>query len=364
MDGMRLFKTLAAGAAIAGAYFVAGKLGLGLAIVHPSATVVWPPAGIALAAFLVLGYRVWPSILLGAFLVNLTTKAPVATCLGIAVGNTLEGVVGAYLVKRFAGGSQVFEREGNILRFAVLAGMGSTMVGATFGVTSLALSGFAPWARYGPIWSAWWMGDMAGVLVVAPVAVLWSTRPLTRWAPRVSEATILLLGLALIGLSVFGGFLPPAAADYPLFLCIPFLLWAVFRFTQRQVATAIVLLSGIAIWGTLNGFGPFIRESRHESLLLLQAFTGFMSVMALAVAALVTEHRRIEQDLQEALANVKTLTGLLPICMMCKKIRDGQGQWNRLETYIRERSEAEFSHGICPACARTHYPEVFRGEGV
>ncbi|MBZ5625446.1 MAG: MASE1 domain-containing protein [Acidobacteriia bacterium] len=305
----RSVKDLAAGMAVAAVYFVAGKLGLTLAIVNPSATVVWPPAGIALAAFLVLGYRVWPAILLAAFLVNLTTAGNAATCLGIALGNTLEGVVGAFLVNRFARGREVFDRQENIIRFVILAGMGSTMVSATMGVTSLALGGLARWSRYGSIWSDWWLGDMAGVLVVAPALVLWSTRPMTRWRPPVSEATVLLLGLVLVGLSVFGGILPPAATDYPLFLCIPFLLWASFRFTQRQAATATLLLSSITIWGTLQGSGPFIRRSPHESLLLLQAFTGFMSVMTLAVAALVKQRRQVEEDLRR-LAVSDSLTGL------------------------------------------------------
>src|SRR6266851_313337 len=220
----RSLKTLAAVVAVAAAYLIGGKLGLRLANVNPSATVVWPPAGIALAAFLVIGYRVWPAILLAAFLVNLTTAGNVATSLGIAIGNTLEGAVGAYLVKRSAHGGEVFDREEDIVRFAILAGMGSTVVSATIGVTCLALGGFADWSKYGLIWSEWWMGDMTGILVVSPALVLWSTRPVTFWTHRISEAAVLFLGLVLIGLSVFGGVIPSTATDYPLFLCIPFLL--------------------------------------------------------------------------------------------------------------------------------------------
>jgi diguanylate cyclase (GGDEF)-like protein len=305
----RSLKTLAAVVAVAAAYSIGGKLGLRLANVNPSATVVWPPAGIALAAFLVIGYRVWPAIFFAAFLVNLTTAGNAATSLGVAMGNTLEGALGAYLVNRFAHGGEVFDREEDIVRFAILAGMGSTVVSATIGVTCLALGGFADWSKYGLIWSEWWMGDMTGILVVSPALVLWSTRPVTFWTHRISKAAVLFLGLVLIGLSVFGGVIPSTATDYPLFLCIPFLLWAAFRFTQRQAATATLVLSGIAIWGTLHDFGPFIRQSPHESLLLLQAFTGLMSVMTLAVAAQVKQRRQVEEDLRR-LAVSDSLTGL------------------------------------------------------
>src|SRR5262245_16738668 len=101
-------------------YFLAGKGGLKLAFFHASATAVWPPAGIALAFLLIWGYRVWPGVLAGAFLVNVTTPASALTALGIAVGNTLEGVLAAYLVNRFADGRYFHERPMPTFRFAGL----------------------------------------------------------------------------------------------------------------------------------------------------------------------------------------------------------------------------------------------------
>src|ERR1700730_7296055 len=124
----RFLRDLGLLTALTGVYFLAGKLGLSLASVHASATPVWPCTGIALASFLILGYRVWPAILAGAFLVNVTTAGSLATSLGISVGNTLEGVVGCYLVTRFAAGRKVFERAQDVFKFAFLAGVGSTAV--------------------------------------------------------------------------------------------------------------------------------------------------------------------------------------------------------------------------------------------
>src|SRR2546426_5558692 len=195
---------LATAVVLAVVYFCAAKLVLRLAYVHPSATAVWAPTGIALAAFLILGYRVWPAILLSAFLVNVTTAGSMLTSVSIGAGNTLEGLVGAYLVNRFANGRNALQRAPDVFKFAALTAIVSTMVSATCGVTSLALAGFADWSRYGSIWSTWWLGDAAGALVVAPLVILWSASPRLRWrGSRVFEAALLLLSLSFVGAIVF-----------------------------------------------------------------------------------------------------------------------------------------------------------------
>jgi diguanylate cyclase (GGDEF)-like protein len=296
---------------LAVSYFVAGKLGLLLAFVHASASSVWPPTGIALAAFLILGYRVWPAILCAAFFVNVTTFGSLATSFGIGVGNTVEGLVGAYLVNRFANGRRAFESARDTFRFAILAAVLSTAVSPTIGVTTLSVAGFAGWAVYGRIWSTWWLGDAVGALVVAPVVLLWSADPKVRWnRGQALEAVALLVSLVLVGLAVFDSLVASAARHYPLeFLCIPLLVWTAFRFGQREAAAAIVVLSAIAITGTLRGFGPFARDTHNESLLLLQAFMGVTAVMSLALGALVAERKDVEEQLRQ-LAVSDPLTGL------------------------------------------------------
>ncbi len=296
----RFLKNLAVAALLAAVYFVAGKLGLKLAFVNASATAVWPPTGITLAAFLLLGYRVWPGIFLGAFLVNVTTAGSVATSISIATGNTLEGLVGAYLVNRFANGRYAFDRPLNIFKFAVFAGIVSTAVCATIGVTTLCLGSFADWGSYTSIWLTWWLGDAMGGLIVAPLLVLWITNPRLRWnRGQILEATLLLFSLILVSQVVFGELLPAQGKNYPLeFLCAPILVWAAFRFGRRETATATFVLSVIAIWGTLNGFGPFVRENPNESLLLLQVFMGLMAMMTMFFAAVVAERKRAKEALR------------------------------------------------------------------
>ncbi len=276
---------------LAGIYFIAAKLGLSLAFVDASATAVWPPTGIALAALLVLGYRAWPGIFLGAFLANLATAGTVWTSLGIATGNTLEGLAGAYLVTRYAGGRNTFDRSQDIFKFTALAALAGTMVSATIGVTSLTLGGFARWADYRPIWFTWWLGDAAGALIAAPVLVLWWTHPQLRWAGRdVAERLLFLVALLAVSWIVLGRVFAFA------YLTVPLLVWAAFRFGQRDTATVIAILSGIGVWSTVRGLGPFVGTTPNESLLLLQTFMGIMAVVALPLGSVVADRTRIVME--------------------------------------------------------------------
>jgi PAS domain S-box-containing protein len=319
-------------AGVAAVYFAAGKIGLSLALVHPSASAIWAPSGIALAALLLMGVRLWPAIFVGAFLVNETTAGSLVTSLSIASGNTLEAVVGSYLVTRFAHGRKCFDQVGGIFKFAALAGLCSTTVSATIGVTSLSLAGFAPWAGYGSIWLTWWLGDATGVLVIAPPIVCWaSDHSLADLRRRYLEAGSLLLAVAATGIIVYFGLIPFPETGFPMwFLSIPVLLWAALRFGRREVATLLALLAATAIVAILRGHGSSPAVSENQLFLLLQVFMSVISVTMLAVATLFVERKQAEEALRRGEERYRILADTVPVIVF-STTGDGLG------TYCNER---------------------------
>jgi PAS domain S-box-containing protein len=274
-----------------------------LAIPPGKATAVWLPSGLALAAVLLFGYRIWPGILVGAFSVNFWDYfeqangffpgAHAAVALAIGVGSTTQALAGAFLLNSWAGTQGLFQRVENFLKFVAIALL-MCLTACTVGVTSLAALGFIPWAAYGANWWTWWLGDVAGVLVGAPLVLVWWRQP----HPHVplgwyAEAVPLVVLLAGVGLIVFGGWGPLGAANYPLvFLFVALLMWAALRFGAHGAVTATLAASLLAVLGTIQGKGPFVGRTLYESLLLLETFAIISSVTALALGIALSEQRR------------------------------------------------------------------------
>jgi PAS domain S-box-containing protein len=298
----RVWRDLATGLLLASLYALAGKLGLALASVHANATAVWPPTGIALAAILALGPRAWPGIFVGAFLVNETTAGSLWTSLAIAVGNTLEALIGAYAINRFAGGRVALRRGRGLALFVAISALMSTAISATVGVTSLLLAGFASPAQYGRTWLTWWLGDAVGAIVVAPTLLLWAEDWHLRWSRReLMELSLVLVSLLGVGWVVF------VVWDYPVgFLTIPICLWAAFRFGQREAVTLTCVLSALATWATVHGHGSFATtQSPNAALLELQLFIAVTSVVGIAAGGAVSGRRQAEDALRRSYAELE-----------------------------------------------------------
>ena len=279
-------------AAIAAAYYGAAKLGLDLAFTTESVTAIWAPTGIALAAVVLWGYRVLPGVALGAFLANVGTDVPLYTVLGITVGNTLEALVGAFLLQRVAAFRPSLERVRDVVALAVLGGVVSTTVSATIGVASLLAGGEIDSGDLASVWRTWWLGDMGGDLVVAPALLVAATHwPYDRAPGRRLEA----VGLALLIGGVTALVFTSEASTT--FLILPPLIIAALRFWQPGAVAGCLLVACIAVPLTANDQGPFTNNSPDEQLLLAQALIGVASVTMLVFAAVITERSRVEQTL-------------------------------------------------------------------
>jgi signal transduction histidine kinase/CheY-like chemotaxis protein len=286
---------------IACAYFVIAKLGLALASIHPSATPIWPPTGLALAVIMLRGYRVWPAIFVAAWLANATTAGSTYTSLAIAFGNTLEGAIGAWLIQRWSGGLKTFDTPAGVARFALISSLAAAPVSATIGVGSLTLAGYAEASVFVAAWMTWWLGDLAGALVVTPVVVLWATgypRPLAR--PELLESAAVIIAAIAVGVLAFSPLLAPGVnRDQLGFLVILPLIWAALRRGQRDTATVALVLSCFAVWGTMSGQGPFARPSLNDAFLLLVMFMISASIPALALSADAAVRKRTERTLRD-----------------------------------------------------------------
>ena len=296
-------------AALAAMYFIAGKLGLLLASIHASVSPIWPATGIALAALLIWGIEFWPAVFIGAFLVNITATFPdsasvalrILQAVGIAGGNTLEAVVGAWLVNRFAGGCNAFVRVGGVFRYTFLAGLLSTAISATMGTLSLLACGLLAKQTYFAAWLVWWMGDMVGAVLVGPLILLWRTKLSTRFGVnRALEALALLASLLVICALNFSDMFSSGGKHYPLaFLFIPLLVWGALRFEARGAMAFVAVVCSLAINGTWHGIGTFAVMDQNSSLLILQMFVCVATLTALVLAAAVAERKSAEDKFRK-----------------------------------------------------------------
>ena len=284
------------------AYVVTARLGLLMDAVAGFATLVWPPTGIALAALLLFGQRLWPGVLAGALCVNLMVGATLPVALAIAIGNTLEALAGSWLLRRVGHFDVRLERISDVIWLVLLGAILSTAISAAVGLSSLLLGGTVAPQMSWPTFRAWWFGDMLGDLVVAPLLFVWVSRPpLAKRRFLVAEAAALAVLLVSCSLLVFGH---QAGEEGLLWLpyLFPPLLWAALRFAQYGAVTGTFLVSAIAIAATAIGFGPFVHGTLAESLLYLQMFLGVAAVTVLTVAAAIAERSRAVDARDEFLA--------------------------------------------------------------
>lgn len=292
MKRLAALKTWQAIALVTAVYFLAAKLGLNLALTEPEVSLVWPASGIGLAAILLFGYRAWPGILIGEFLSNLTVGIPPLASLGMGIGNVFEGVVGAYLFHRCSKGPWILDRAQDTLCFLVFCGLLSPALSATIGTISLTIAREASWQAFGELWRTWWLGDVIGIIVVAPAVASWFEPQGMRPMARPLESLMIMALVALASLLVFGGFISPSFHNLPIaHIIVPFLILGAFRCSHRCLTHSLVLTASIAVLGSLRGYGSFVRENPSLTVMLLQIFIGVTASSMLLLGAALTETR-------------------------------------------------------------------------
>jgi len=292
---------------LAAVYIIAAKLGLSLAFEQANTSPVWPPSGIAIAALVYFGVRASPGVFLGAFIVNTMTGLPVLLALGIAVGNTLEAIAVFYLLSRFVV-MYPFSRVIYVTKFVVIL-LIATLVSATVGVTSLALGGVIDWDVYSVLWSTWWLGDIVGGLIIAPLLLCWAKSEKISFSTNQLIETLLIIVISLFCIElVFSNLFFIDEDNYPItFIFLPISMWVAYRYKQKGATLFIVTISILATYGTSQGYGPFVSESVNESLLLLQSFMGVMVIATLVLAASVDESKKANEKLIDSQNKLKSI---------------------------------------------------------
>lgn len=294
--------------ALAIIYHLVARLALQMAYVQANTSPVWPPSGIGLAAFLILGIRYWPGITLGVVVGSLLTGAPLPIALGLGLANTLEALIGCYLLKKVFHIHLSLDRIRDVVGLVVAAAV-STSVSASIGVASLYLTLRASDAPFFTLWGTWWIGNLLGMLVVAPFIMIWAKqfpKKMHRnvWIEGVLFFILLILMTAYVFENTGGDGILHQALIYMIF---PFAIWAALRLGQLGAVTTIFVISGISIWDTVHGMGPFSQLPLNDSLILLQTFTGVVSLTTLTLSASSTERRNAEHELNRRVEDLAIL---------------------------------------------------------
>jgi PAS domain S-box-containing protein len=293
-------------AVVGASYFVLAHGASALSSIYSTPIPIWPSAGLALAAVLLRGVRVWPAVFAAAFATGLSagiadaiSADSILPAFGNAAASTLEAVVGGYLLNLWSEGGRTFNTPAGVAKFALI-GLTSSMLGAFVAAGTSYLTGQPEWDKLIPLGTVWWLRDAAGTLVVAPAVVLWALGDDRSFdSDKVLSSILGIIATTLVGLVAFSPLFEDSAERSALaFAAVLPLLWTALRCGERDTATAVLILSCFAIWGALAGGGPFAPASPDDGFLLLVVFMISISVVSLAASAHVATRRRAEMRLR------------------------------------------------------------------
>jgi diguanylate cyclase (GGDEF)-like protein len=305
---VRSIRFIAFSLAIAIAYAITAKLSVSFATLPGKVAAVWLPSGLATALVAGFGVRALPGIALGSLvgsLSDLLTMNPplslpslILLNLAFVVANCLEATANILVLKWLTGLRPTFDQLRPVVLF-ILSMFVGPLLSATIGITSLSLVGYSPWESYGFAWLTWCLSTALSSLLFTPPLLLWKHQSHFKFRFHWIEIFLTLgLGLGLSWMTFIQGYL----LEY---IFLPMLMWSVFRSGSFFTSLFVSLISIIAILATSKGFGPYISDSPSQSLLLLQSFMGVCSVTTLVLAAVVSERRVAEKNLENTLASLE-----------------------------------------------------------
>jgi PAS domain S-box-containing protein len=302
----------ASAAVVAAVYYGAAKVGLQLAYLNGAVTALWPPVGVGIAALVLFGLRLWPGIVIGDLLAG-DYSTPLGTVIGQTVGNTLEVLVAALLLRRLVGDRPSLERVREVFALVGCAVV-ATPISAVFGTTSLRLGDVISSDEFGEVWRTWWLSDLSGALVVAPFILAWASRGVSRLARRdLIEGAALLTVLVLLAEI-------PSQRDVP-YIVFPALIWAALRFGPRGAATALAVVSSLTVWNTAHNAGPFVRDSITDSLLSSQLFIAAAALTSLVLAAVTAERARADEALRSSSERLRSVVQAMAEGLVVRDVR-------------------------------------------
>jgi PAS domain S-box-containing protein len=307
---------------LAAAYIAGAGLGFLLAPAHQVVSSAWPPAGIAVAALVLFGVRLWPGVLLGAFLANALSGIAIGSAAAIAVGNTLEAVAGFWLLGRM-GFRPAMSRLRDVLALGIVA-LSATMISAAIGVAVLGVSGGVAGSSVTLLWLAWWTGDAIGIVIVGALLMTWVASDASRTPTRSTvEALLLVLALGLVTAAVVA----TAFRVYPVF---PLAMFAAYRLGPRGATAANITVTGVAAYYTIVGVGAFalVNQTPTANAFHFQAFVALLAVTTLSSAAVLTERKQAEAELRSSEARLSEAQAAAQLGSWTWDAATGQVAWS------------------------------------
>ncbi len=289
-------------------YYVFARLGYFLAFEHNNALPTWPPSGIAFALIILLGRSSWPGITIGALVANIMAywnapSLPAQTIITIssmiAIGSTLEAVMGNYLVKGWIKDRYPFKNTKNAFRFLFVT-MLMCFVGAGVGTLTLYFNNVGLLENILRTGFSWWVGNVVGILLFTPFVLAIAQKHNYKFSIEKGVEVGIFLGFiaCIYGLLQVDYLRPTLEHSLP-FLVIPFLLWLAFRFDLMIAIAGVLVTSLFAIYITITGNGPFVLVQSYDSMLLLQIFIGVLSTSTIILSATVKERAEAQLKLTE-----------------------------------------------------------------